>query len=128
MIKLRGDEARFELLGSSHRLNYVLQKVEEIRKDLELSGRISQESCEWLSLYLVGRWDEIAGKQELLWALGKKIAELNTRKGQVEEDELRQKNAWLDRASVPSKEALDRIVGDENICRSIAVIIRKRHP
>ena len=110
LIELKpAKEARLTLFGTSRGLNYLLERVTETRTEVESSGRISQESKAWLSRHVGGSWDDLSGKQALLTATEKKIAELSMRKAQIKEEELFQRNANLDRSAIPSRETLDRI-------------------
>ena len=99
--------ARHELLGSSRGLNFLLRNIEEVKEEVASTGYISRESLRWLAPNDI--WNGRAGKQAVLEALEKEIAELTTLKAQVEEDEFHQNNARRDSAAIPSTEALDRL-------------------
>jgi len=103
------DEARYQLLGSPRGLQYVIQKVQEARKEGEHSRGISWETSKWLSRHVGGSWAALSNKRALLTALDEKTTELTTRKVMLEEIELRQKNVSADCSSIPSMEALNRI-------------------
>src|SRR5437868_7680040 len=88
-------EARHSLLGTSRGLNYLLQKIEETCKEVISSGAVSTESTKWLPRNSRQSWYGFS-KQALLVALDKEIAELTTRKVQIEEDEFHERNARRD--------------------------------
>jgi hypothetical protein len=103
MIALQADdEARYELLRNSRGLQYVIQKVQEVRQEMEHSGGISWDTSQWLSRHLGGSWDAVSTKQAFLAALDAKTAELRARKVMIEENE-------LDFSSIPRIETLNRI-------------------
>jgi len=103
------DEVRYELFGSSLGLEYVIQKLQEARKEVEYSRALSPETSKWLYQHVGGSWEGHSSKQALLAALDAKTTELSARKVMIEEIELRQKDVRLDSSAIPSMEALNRI-------------------
>jgi hypothetical protein len=103
------EEVRYELLGNSGGLQYVIQKVQEARKEVEHSRALSWETSKWLSRHIGGSWNGMVNKQALLTSLDEKTTELITRKMMLEEIELRRENVNQDRRAIPTMEQLTRI-------------------
>jgi hypothetical protein len=54
-------------------------------------------------------WNDGGRKSETLAALKKEMADLTRKKEQAEENEMDRRNAQIDCAAIPGKEALDRL-------------------
>ena len=102
------EDLRHEMLQSSHQLRHLVKKVNEARKEVENSGRISGQTTKWLARYLGGNWDA-SSQPSLLRQLDEVIERLRQQKLLVEKVELENINRSLDCAAIPSLEAINRL-------------------
>ncbi len=100
-------ETRHGLLRNSRGLRYLLRVIENLRKQVQSTGRFPLELRRWLPPAEV--WNGGFTKKAILAALDKEIQDLTNLKVQTEGKELDKRNATRDLASIPSKAALDRL-------------------
>jgi hypothetical protein len=100
-------DLRAALLTSSRGLSYLLRELGDIRNVVLSRGCFLPESRKLLPPTEV--WNGGASKKEILVALKEEIADLTRKKEQAEKIEMDQRDAQIDCAAIPGKEALDRL-------------------
>jgi hypothetical protein len=100
-------EAYSSLLESSRGIKFLLLKAEQIKGEVEATGRVSTELLRWLA---PGKnWDRFPNKKAFLDALEKETERLTAEKGHAERDESQWRDGRRDCSAIPSTEVLDRI-------------------
>jgi hypothetical protein len=100
-------DVRAALLTSSRGLSYLLRELRDIMKVVLSIDCFPPESRKLLPPAEV--WNGGASKKEMLVALKEEIADLTMRKEQAQKNEMDQRDAQIDCAAIPGKEALDRL-------------------